>query len=368
MSLIDLGYKSIVRPFLFQFDPEKVHEWAMKQMKWARLGKPILRKLFCCENPKLQQTIWGLPFPNPLGLAGGFDKNAVNADIWELFGFGFFEIGTLTPKPQPGNPKPRLFRYPGKKAIVNRMGFNNEGSQTIAERLQRSGKRRRNAKAIMGVSLGKQRDTPADNLQAVIEDYRISLQRLYRYGDFFIINISSPNTPNLRSLQQRQPLTQLMYALKDEMLGLEGGEHPKPLCVKLAPDLSDDDVREAVDAVKECGVDGIIASNTSNQTKDMEEGGLSGQPLRRRSTEMIRLIAEQTEGKLPIIGCGGIFTADDAVEKLEAGAWLLQIYTSFVYEGPRTARSILEGLVKYLDQKGVSHIAELRTRNAAPSS
>lgn len=367
MTLIDLGYKSIVRPFLFQFDPEKVHDWAMKQMKWARLGKPVLRTLFCCENPKLQQTIWGLPFPNPLGLAGGFDKNAVCTDIWELFGFGFYEIGTLTPLPQPGNPKPRLFRYPEKKAIVNRMGFNNDGSQTVADRLERNKKQRHNAKTIMGVSIGKQRETPADDLQAVIEDYRISLQRLYTHGDFFIINISSPNTPDLRSLQKRAPLTQLLYALKDEMLGLQGGEHPKPLCIKLDPDLSDGDVYEAVEAAKNCGVDGIIATNSSNQTMDMEEGGLSGEPLRRRSTEMIRLIAEQTEGRLPIIGCGGIFTAEDAIEKLEAGAWLVQIYTSFVYEGPRVARSILDGVVKYLDQKGVSHIEELRTRRAALS-
>lgn len=360
MSLIDFGYRNVVRPTLFRLDPEWVHEFAMHQIGWARWCKPLVRKLFCFQHPKLQQTIWDYTFPNPIGLAGGFDKNAVCTDIWELFGFGFIEIGTLTPRPQAGNPKPRLFRYPEMEAIVNRMGFNNDGSEAAAHRLAQAWKQNRRPNAIVGVSLGKQKETPAEDISAVKQDYITSLRRLYPFGDFFVVNVSSPNTPDLRSLQDRQPLSQLLFALKDEMYGLHGGEHPKPLCVKLAPDLSDDAIREAVDVVMECGVDGIIATNTTNQTGGLEPGGLSGKPLRARSTEAIRIIAERTGRRIPLLGCGGIFSAEDAIEKLEAGAWLLQIYTSFVYRGPRVARSILEGLVEYLDRRNLASLSAIR--------
>lgn len=360
MSLIDFGYKKIVRPCLFRFDPEKVHEFTMHQIGWARYAKPLMKWFFCEENPKLSQSIWDLTFRNPLGLAGGLDKNAVCADIWELFGFGFFEIGTITPRPQTGNPKPRLFRYPEMQAIVNRMGFNNDGSDTVGERLADEWRQRRQPHAVMGVSIGKQKETPASEIQQVIDDYRISLRRLYPFGDFFVVNVSSPNTPDLRSLQERKPLSDLLYALKGEMYRLEGGTHPKPLCVKFAPDLPDDAIREAVDVSLECSVDGIIATNTTNQTGGLESGGLSGKPLRERSTAVIRLIAERTQGRIPIIGGGGIFTAEDAAEKLEAGAWLLQIYTSFIYEGPQVVRSILRGLLEILDRRGLNHISQLR--------
>lgn len=360
MSLIDFGYKKIVRPTLFHLDPEFVHELVMSQLGWARLGKLVVKTLFCYDKPNLHQDVWDLTFRNPIGLAGGFDKNATCADIWELFGFSFFEIGTVTPRPQKGNPKPRLFRYPEMEAIVNRMGFNNDGSDTIAERLADEWIHRRQPHAIMGVSIGKQKETPADDIQKVIDDYRISLQRLYPFGDFFVVNVSSPNTPDLRSLQERKPLSELLYAMKNEMYGLEGGTHPKPLCVKLAPDLSDDAIHEAVDVALECGVDGIVATNTTNNTKGVESGGLSGKPLRERSTDVIRLIARHTGGRIPLIGCGGIFTAQDAIEKLEAGAWLVQIYTSFVYEGPQVVRSILKGLTHYLDQREFNSISQVR--------
>ena len=358
MSIIDFGYKSIVKPTLFRFNPETIHEWVMDQLGWARYFKPVMRKLFRRDDPRLERNIWGYNFKNPIGLAGGFDKNAVCTDIWELLGFSFFEIGTLTPRPQPGNPKPRLFRYPEQQALVNRMGFNNDGAEKIAERLVAARTKGHKPSAIMGVSIGKQKVTPASELDLVIDDYLVSLRQLYDYGDFFVVNVSSPNTPDLRSLQKREPLSKLLYELKDAMHGLGAGEHPKPLCVKLAPDLSNQAIIEAVDVACECELDGIIATNTTNKTGGLEEGGLSGRPLRERSTEVIRLIAEHTNYTMPIIGGGGVFSAQDAIEKLEAGAWILQIYTSFVYEGPMVVGAILRGLLDDMENKQMTSLSQ----------
>jgi len=358
MAIIDLLYQKLARPIFFRFDPETMHEWVMGCLRWARPVKPVLRSYFRIDDPRLAQEIWGLHFANPIGLAGGFDKNALLPDFWDAFGFAFFEIGTVTPLPQPGNPKPRLFRYPADQALVNRMGFNNDGCEAIARRLDESAARRGGPTAVVGVSLGKQKDTPADDLARVIRDYQTSLEALYPHAGFFVVNVSSPNTPNLRDLQEAGPLRQLLSALKERLASLDSPA--KPLCLKLSPDLGDDAVRQAVDVALACGIDGFIATNTTNQTGSRESGGLSGKPLRPRSTEVIRLIARQTGGALPIIGCGGIFTAEDAIEKLQAGAWLLQLYTSFVYEGPAVVRNLLRGILELMDRQNLSHVRDWR--------
>ncbi|HQH72096.1 MAG TPA: quinone-dependent dihydroorotate dehydrogenase [bacterium] len=358
MAIIDPIYKNLARPLFFRFDPETMHEWVMGCLSWARPVKPLLRSYFRVDDPRLTQEIWGLRFANPIGLAGGFDKNALLPDFWDAFGFAFFETGTVTPLPQPGNPKPRLFRYPAEQALVNRMGFNNDGCEAIARRLSESTALRGAPRAVMGVSLGKQKDTPADDIARVIRDYQTSLEALYPHGGFFVVNVSSPNTPNLRDLQEAGPLRQLLAALKERMAALN--PPAKPLCLKISPNLGDDAVRQAVDVALSCGIDGFIATNTTNQTGGRESGGLSGYPLRQRSTEVIRLIAKQTGGALPIIGCGGIFTAADAIEKLQAGAWLLQLYTSFIYAGPAVVRNILQGLLGEMDHRRISHIRDWR--------
>ncbi|MFB3787245.1 MAG: quinone-dependent dihydroorotate dehydrogenase [bacterium] len=358
MAIIDPIYQNLARPLFFRFDPESMHEWVMGCLPWARPVKSLLRSYFRVDDPRLIQDIWGLRFANPIGLAGGFDKNALLPDFWDAFGFAFFEVGTVTPLPQPGNPQPRLFRYPAEQALVNRMGFNNDGCEAIARRLAESAARHGAPAAVMGVSLGKQKDTPADDLARVIRDYQTSLEILYPHAGFFVVNVSSPNTPNLRDLQEAGPLRLLLSALKDHLSNF--GYPAKPLCLKLSPDLSDDAVRQAVNVALECGIDGFIATNTTNQTGSRESGGLSGKPLRQRSTEVIHLIAKQTGGALPIIGCGGIFTADDALEKLQAGAWLLQLYTSFIYEGPAVVRNILKGLLCDMDRRSISQVRDWR--------
>lgn len=347
-------YRCAFRRWFQHQDPEAIHEGVMKRLPWVRPLGPLLHALFSVQDERLRQQIWGIDFPNPIGLAGGFDKNAVAADCWPLLGFGFCEVGTVTPQAQVGNPQPRLFRYPEQEALVNRMGFNNDGAEALALRLEQQTRR-----GVTGISLGKQKETPVDDLDAVIEDYRASLKRLYVYGDFFVVNVSSPNTAKLRDLQRAERVQPLLQALLEEMdQHSDGGA--KPLLVKFAPDLDDDTIRELVDRVQEAGVSGVIATNTTNQTQGLENGGLSGRPLRQRSTAVIRLIAEHTRGGLPIIGCGGIFDPADAIEKLEAGAWLLQLYTGFVYRGPTVARDLGKGILHEMEQNNYQSLREFR--------
>lgn len=349
-------YNYIIKPILFRTDPEWIHERVLSLLPLFRPGKPIIKSFYSIENTKFNQTIWGYDLPHPIGLAGGFDKNAVCTDLWDMFGFSFLEIGTVTPKPQPGNPKPRLFRYPHRQALINRMGFNNDGSEIIQQRLET---RKNHPTSLMGVSLGKQFDTPADDIDRVIQDYTTVLERLYPYGDFFVVNVSSPNTENLRTLQEGNRLTRLLQAIVGKMEECSSHKPRKPLCVKLAPDLTDEQIHEAVDVILQIKLDGIIATNTTNQTGEMESGGLSGAPLRARSTEVIHLIAQKTKGTIPIIGCGGIFTAEHAIEKLQAGASLLQLYTGFVYQGPSVVKQILKGIKNYMEEKNISHISDI---------
>lgn len=361
MPVIEHIYKHMVRPIAFRMDPEVIHERVLKQLKWLRPFKPLLRKQFSIESERLEQKIWGYTFPNPIGLAGGFDKNALCTDLWEMFGFGFLEIGTVTPRPQQGNTKPRLFRYPESEALVNRMGFNNDGSDAIAKRLEYEQSKGRKRTTILGISIGKQKVTPPDDIELVKRDYLACLKRLYPYGDFFVVNVSSPNTPRLRELQKGESLATILSLLKESILDRQDAHPVKPLLVKFAPDLRDEEILDAVDIAMECGIDGIIATNTTNQTAGLESGGLSGRPLRARSTEVVKLIAKETKGQIPIIGCGGIFTAQEAIEKLEAGACLIQTYTGFVYEGPTMAYNIQKGILNYMNEKGLVNVAEIRT-------
>ncbi len=358
MGIFQLSYKHIVRPALFRFDPESVHEFALASLRHCRTLKPLIQPMLNVHDQRFHQTIWGYTFKNPIGLAGGFDKNAVCTEIWDLFGFSFVEVGTITPRPQSGNPKPRLFRYPDEEAIVNRMGFNNDGAEAVAERLRHQPRRN----VILGISLGKQKETPIHDMDAVIHDYTKSFETLYSSGDFFTVNVSSPNTEQLRDLQHGELLQSLLTTLLETRNRLEESDPnqiPKPLCVKFAPDLTEKELLTAIEIALEAGIDGIIATNTTNQTGERETGGLSGKPLRKRSTEVIHLVAQKVQGKIPIIGCGGIFTAEDAIEKLEAGASLLQIYTGFIYQGPMIVKEILKGLIRNMNIHEYEHLQEI---------
>ncbi len=332
------AYKSIVRKILFNFDPEAVHHFTFRMIKLMfRLpGVPgIVRKQFSFEHPSLEREVFGLKFRNPVGLAAGFDKNALLYDEFAGYGFGFVEVGTVTPRPQPGNPKKRLFRLKQDEAIINRMGFNNDGVEQIAARL-----RKRRTDVIIGGNIGKNKVTPNEN---ATEDYLICFEKLFEVVDYFVVNVSSPNTPNLRALQDKEPLTRLLTALQERN---SGKPRSKPILLKIAPDLSDEQLLDIIDIVRDTGIAGVIATNTTisregltSESKD-ETGGLSGKPLRERSTEVIRFLAEKSGKSFPIIGVGGIHSARDAKEKLEAGADLVQLYTGFIYEGPALVREI----------------------------
>ncbi len=337
------AYKSIVRKILFNFDPEAVHHFTFRMIKLMfRLpGVPgMVRKQFSVEHPSLERELFGLKFKNPVGLAAGFDKNALLFDEFTGYGFGFVEVGTVTPRPQPGNPKKRLFRLKQDEAIINRMGFNNDGVEQIAARL-----RKRKTDVIIGGNIGKNKVTPNEN---ATEDYLICFEKLFEVVDYFVVNVSSPNTPNLRALQDKEPLTRLLASLQERNAGKP---KPKPILLKIAPDLSDEQLLDIIDIVKETRIAGVIATNTTisregliSESKD-ETGGLSGKPLRERSTEVIRFLAEKSNKSFPIIGVGGIHSAADAKEKLEAGADLVQLYTGFIYEGPALVREINKSLV-----------------------
>ncbi|MBS1616853.1 MAG: quinone-dependent dihydroorotate dehydrogenase [Bacteroidetes bacterium] len=342
----------LLRPLLFLQQPEAIHYRAMRALQQVcrfAAGRALLRRLFCLKHPTLERTLWGIRFPNPVGLGAGFDKDARWTNELACLGFGFVEIGTLTPRPQPGNPRPRLFRLPADQALINRMGFNNGGAEIAATRL-RLAKKSKGPLIIIGGNIGKNKDTA--NEQAT-HDYEAAFRALQDVVDYFVVNVSSPNTPGLRALQDREPLTALLHALKK--LNAEYAM-PKPILLKIAPDLSEPQLDDIIAIVQETGIDGIVATNTtigrsglntaSREISDIGAGGLSGKPLRERATEVIRYIYKQSAGQIPMIAVGGIFSAEDALEKLQAGASLVQVYTGFIYEGPGIARKICKGILK----------------------
>lgn len=347
---------------LFRFDAEKVHEFALRRLeRWGRSKRlsKALRNRYFLEDARLSQELWGLRFPNPVGIAAGFDKNARLVNTLPHLGFGSVEVGTVTSEAQVGNPKPRMFRLPEDRALINRLGFNNEGADVVAGRLAKSGAHM----VPVGVNIGKARKVAN---QEAVGDYLKTFDKLWRYGDYFVVNVSSPNTPGLRDLQARDFLEDIVKALKarNAELARQHGARPRPLLVKIAPDLLPKDLEAFVEVAKSERLDGIIATNTTTSRvglkKDVQqEGGLSGAPLRERSTRMIREIHQQTDGRIPIIGVGGIFTADDAWEKLLAGASLVQLYTGFIYGGPATASDINEGLLELMEENSVAHLADV---------
>jgi len=332
-------YRRIARPLLFSLPPEWVHHASLRAMTHtplAALIEPFARR----EFPSLEKKLFGLTFPNPIGLAAGFDKNAEGVTVWPRLGFGFMELGTITPKPQPGNPRPRIFRLPAEQGLINRLGFPNAGVEEVARRLDRIKASGQWPRTPVGLNLGKNKDTP---LSEAGRDYLACFRRTRDLADYFVVNVSSPNTPGLRDLQQGEFLDSILGPLRDEDSGAK-----IPLLIKIAPDLTEAQVSDVVNAVEKYRLAGIVATNTTIEKRGLsvqEEGGVSGRPLTTRSTEIIRIAHRLTGGRVPIIGVGGIFNVADAHAKLEAGASLLQIYTGFVYEGPLVARRICEGLV-----------------------
>ncbi|MBO0329280.1 quinone-dependent dihydroorotate dehydrogenase [[Muricauda] lutisoli] len=345
-------YKFLIRPVLFLFDPEAVHHfsfWAIKLL--SRLGfSGLFRKIFNVNDPRLEREVFGVKFKNPVGLAAGFDKNAKLYNEFSDFGFGFVEIGTVTPKPQPGNPKKRLFRLKRDKAIINRMGFNNQGVFEAVEQLKKK------HRVIIGGNIGKNKVTPNKD---AIKDYLICFEALFEHVDYFVVNVSSPNTPGLRELQDKEPLTKLLKKLKSQnsKLAKSFGLKQKPILLKIAPDLTDDQLRDIIEIVADTKIDGVIATNTTIERKELksdlylteENGGLSGKPLKNRSTKVIRFLADNSKKAFPIIGVGGIHSPEDALEKLDAGADLVQLYTGFIYEGPALIKKINKAILEKMD-------------------
>lgn len=330
-------YKEVIRPFLFLADPEKVHHLAMDSL--ALLG-PIIQRFAPPRDPRLERTVFGLRFPNPVGLAAGFDKNGVALPAWQGLGFGFAEIGTITARAQPGNPKPRIFRVQESRAIINRLGFNNDGCDLVASRLQHLKESAHWPKIPVGINLGKSKVTP---LAEATADYLLSFERLQHFGDYFVLNVSSPNTPGLRNLQDRAAL--------DELLGhvQRRNTSGRPVLVKIAPDLTWEAIEEILALVEEHKISGLIATNTTIDHSGVAEprrtqGGLSGAPLRTRSTEVVRFITKHS--KVPVIAVGGIMNADAALEKFDAGAALVQLYTGYIYEGPGLIGKICQALLQ----------------------
>jgi len=336
-------YRYLIKPILFLGDPEWIHYFVFSMIRWIHKipGVPFLIKvLYQVHHPKLERELFGIRFKNPVGLAAGFDKDAKLYRELSNFGFGFIEIGTLTPKPQSGNPKKRLFRLPQDAALINRMGFNNEGVEAAIPRLQK------NKNIIVGGNIGKNKITPNEK---AVEDYIGCFEALYPHVDYFVVNVSSPNTPNLRELQEKKPLTDLLNTLQKRN---QEKDQPKPILLKIAPDLTDDQLLDIIDIVKTTQTAGVIATNTTLSREGLlsanknETGGLSGRPLMQRSTEVIRFLSEKSQKAFPIIGVGGIHKPEDAIAKINAGADLVQLYTGFIYEGPRLVKRINKALIK----------------------
>ncbi|HET9023265.1 MAG TPA: quinone-dependent dihydroorotate dehydrogenase [Burkholderiaceae bacterium] len=327
---------TFARSVLFSLDPEVAHELTLTQLQRAySLG---LARLVCKSVPPLPVTVMGLQFPNPVGLAAGMDKNGDHIDALGTFGFGFIEAGTVTPRPQPGNPKPRIFRLIPAQGVINRMGFNNDGVDKLVDNVKRQGTFRRRG-GIVGLNIGKNADTP---IERALDDYRIGLQKVYEHADYIAVNISSPNTRDLRALQGKKELTWLLAGLRDERKRLEDRHRRRvPLAVKIAPDLDDAAIPAIADTLVDHGIDAVIATNTTiardrvqGLLHSEQAGGLSGRPLTERATAVVHLLARHLKGTLPIIGVGGIMNGADAVEKMQAGASLVQVYTGFIYAGP----------------------------------
>ncbi|MFK7906062.1 MAG: quinone-dependent dihydroorotate dehydrogenase [Chitinophagales bacterium] len=343
-------YKSLLRPLLFLLSPEKAHAFTLFSFE-ALLKIPflssVLKSYYTVQHPKLVRELFGLTFPNPVGLAAGFDKDGKHIETMECLGFGFIEVGTTTPLSQSGNPQPRLFRLSQDKGLINRMGFNNEGVVALKERLAK-----RKSKIIVGGNIGKNKITPNEE---AISDYEKCFEALFEVVDYFVVNVSSPNTPNLRALQDKKPLTALLQHLQN--LNAKKPER-KPILLKIAPDLTNEQLDDIIEIVATTAIDGVIATNTTIDREGLKEnkeniaaignGGVSGQPLTSRSTEVIRYLSEKSNRAFPIIGVGGIYTPQDAAEKLEAGASLLQVYTGLIYEGSDMVRKINKGLVTAL--------------------
>jgi dihydroorotate dehydrogenase len=354
-----------LRPFFFSLDPEQAHYLVLDALKLlqASLVAPMLPP----SDPRLSQELWGLRFPNPVGLAAGYDKNAQVPLAWPALGFGFAELGTVTAKAQAGNPKPRIFRLEKDAALINRLGFNNEGAAAIAQRLTKLLPPSRPHPIPLGFNLGKSRVTP---LEEAVDDYVESCERLFPFADYIVVNVSSPNTPDLRKLQESEHLRRLLEALlaTNHRLAGQAQVQPKPVLVKIAPDLLDEEVTEIARVSQAAGVSGLIATNTTIARPTLrsplqEEGGLSGRPLAKRALEVLRVLFRAVEGKLPLIGVGGIFSAEDAYARIRAGASLVQIYTGLIYEGPLLPRRIVRGLLNILGEEGLGHLREAVGKN-----
>jgi len=344
------GYKYFLKPFLFLINPERAHHFTfffLKNLLRIPGMRSLMAQLFTVTDQRLETTIAGLRFPNPVGLAAGLDKDAKMVDEFSALGFGFVEIGTVTPLAQPGNEKPRLFRLPADEALINRMGFNNEGAEAAASRLKK-----RSSLIPVGGNIGKNKNTLNEN---AVEDYEKCFRTLYNVVDYFVVNVSSPNTPGLRALQEKEPLKKLLLHLQKINSEMSSVDQKKPVFLKIAPDLTNEQLDEIIEVVNESGIDGIVATNTTilrdnlktgkAEIETMGNGGLSGKPLSKRSTEVIRYLHLKSGGHIPIIGVGGIHSAEEALEKLQAGASLLQIYTGFIYEGPSLVKRINKAIL-----------------------
>jgi dihydroorotate dehydrogenase len=340
-------YKLFIRPILFLVDPEKIHHFVFSFLKLScRVPglKTLLRTIYCYEDVRLEKKILGIHFKNPVGLAAGFDKDARLIDEASCLGFGFVEIGTLTPKPQSGNDKPRLFRLAGDQALINRMGFNNQGVSEAVRRLKE-----RRSGVVVGGNIGKNKITPNEN---AIDDYVSCFEALHEHVDYFVVNVSSPNTPGLRELQEKEPLRKLLATIKQLS---RSKAKSKPVLLKIAPDLSNEQLDDVIEIIKETGTDGVIATNTTisrgglttenSVLESIGNGGLSGKPLTRRATQVIRYLREKLGPDCPIIGVGGIMSPEDALEKMHAGADLIQLYTGFIYEGPALVKRINKAIL-----------------------
>jgi dihydroorotate dehydrogenase len=346
----------LLRQLLFTLSPEKAHYFSMNMLRSGCSILPLksgIQQAFEVKDARLEKEVFGLRFKNPVGLGAGFDKNAVYLNELEALGFGFVEIGTVTPKPQPGNDAPRLFRLPADQALINRMGFNNDGVEAVAQRLEkrRSSAIHSQSSMITGGNIGKNKLTPNEEAW---KDYEIAFRRLFDVVDYFVVNVSSPNTPGLRELQEKDSLRKILSQLQQIN---QGKEKPKPLLLKIAPDLTHGQLDDIAALAAEIPLSGLVATNTTISREELSEqskaesqkigaGGLSGKPLRERATEVVRYLGRQTGGHIPIIASGGIFTGADAQEKLQAGATLVQVWTGFIYEGPGITRNICRHLLK----------------------
>ncbi|WP_442590481.1 quinone-dependent dihydroorotate dehydrogenase [Pedobacter sp. AW31-3R] len=339
----------LIKPIFFKFEPEKVHHFVVERLNWFHdhfpLGKTILRNSFDVRDQALEREVFGIKFKNPVGLAAGFDKNGEYVESLSHLGFGFIEIGTVTPLPQPGNPQPRMFRLQEDEALINRMGFNNKGVDVVAERLRAL--KAKDPSIVVGGNIGKNKNTPNEEATS---DYVKCFDKLFDVVDYFVVNVSSPNTPGLRALQEKGPLTELLNTLQQR--NSKNGVS-RPILLKIAPDLTNEQLDDIIDIVKDAGIAGVIATNTTISREGLasvaalaaETGGLSGKPLTLRSTEVIRYLSEKSGKAFPIIGVGGIHSVQDAKDKIAAGAALVQIYTGFIYEGPWLIRRICKALL-----------------------